>query len=281
MNLNNTRTIKRALLIGFISMAIAFILTSPWITQAVYRSETIIYVPLFVPAKQMEQQGIGFASDKEIDGHIQILKSGMMKDTLNKLFSLSERYGIDLNELGGKANLHRVMSKKIEIQKTRYSSVSITVEDHDPQLAADIANKLVQVGDDIKEDLLAVNRTEAVSYAQRLVENQEERLRFLVGERDSLYGQHLDSTLKETKIRDLNAIIDREYQDLLQKRDNLKHEKENLGSPLPSSYVISAAVPMDRSVWPPGLILEILAFFGGAIGYWLVVFYLQSGNSKE
>ncbi|MGB0432570.1 MAG: hypothetical protein ACPGLV_18985, partial [Bacteroidia bacterium] len=136
---------------GALASMVVYIATSSAFIKPLFKSETIIYVPLFVPARQMENQGIGFASDKEISGHIQILNSGKMKDTLNQIFNLGERYGIDESLIGGTSKLYQTIDNNVSIEKTRYSSVSIKVEDADPVMAAQIANKLVLLGDVIKE----------------------------------------------------------------------------------------------------------------------------------
>ena len=60
-------------LASILAFILTYIATSSTFITPLYKAETIIYVPLFIPARQMENQGIGFASDKEIDGHIQIL----------------------------------------------------------------------------------------------------------------------------------------------------------------------------------------------------------------
>ena len=246
--------------VGFLAMITVYLATSPMFFTPKFESETIIYVPLFVPARQMENQGIGFASDKEISGHIQILISGKMKDTLNSIFELNERYGVDMSQVGGKAQLYNHIDGNVNIEKTRYSSVSIQVTDSDPKFAAQMANKIVELGDVIKEDLLMSNRKKAIDFAHKL---EKEQLHLL----DSITRIH--DTLWETKKRgefvNLNHLdglrqqMDREFDILLEKRQNTRKEKENLETPLPSSYVISEAIPGNNPIWPQRKVLSVAA----------------------
>jgi len=75
--------------------------------------------------------------------------------------------------------------------------------------------------------------------------------------------------------------MDREYQVLLTKRDNHRREQENMDSPLPSSYVITDAIPGDKPVWPPQLLLSIAAFALTGILAWLIQLLVNSGKNED
>lgn len=270
-----------SLIVGMIAFAATYLLTSPMVLTPMYEAETIIYVPLFVPARQMEQQGIGFASDKEIDGHIQILISGKMKDTLTGIFNLYEEFGIDKNAPGAKSSLYKVIDDHVSIQKTRYSSVSVTVENKDPQKAADMANTLVKVGDIIKENLLALNRRDAVRYAKKLLKTQKVTIGELEMTRDSVIAALPEGRDSTDKLRGYQQILKQEYKDLMQKRENYKTERENMDTPLPSSYVLTYAVPSEYPVWPPRIMLSVAALLlsGGLL--WIIQLFLRSAKTAD
>jgi uncharacterized protein involved in exopolysaccharide biosynthesis len=85
--INQFRLSKRFIVIavsGFVTVCLAgYLATSPVFIRPIYQSESLIFVPLTILSKQIEQQGIGFASDREIDAHIQILESGQLRDRKN------------------------------------------------------------------------------------------------------------------------------------------------------------------------------------------------------
>ncbi|MFY0674463.1 MAG: hypothetical protein JXQ87_13765 [Bacteroidia bacterium] len=269
-------------IVGILSMVLVYVATSPMFFTPKFKSETIIYVPLFVPARQMENQGIGFASDKEINGHIQILISGKMKDTLNTIFNLSDRYNVNTEEVGGMSQLFALIDGNVNIEKTRYSSVAINVTDADAEFAAKMANKIVELGDIIKEDLLMSNRKKAIDFAQKLEKDQLSLL-------DSITKIH--DTLWETKERGefvnmnhldgLRQQMDREFDILIEKRLNTRKEKENLETPLPSSYVISEAVPSNSPIWPNRKMLAIAAFALVAGILWLYKMLRIAGENNS
>ena len=161
------------LLIGMVAVFVfTLFLSSSIFIRPLYRSEAIIYVPLTLFSQQYEQQGIGFASDAEIDGHIQMLQSTQLLDSLNEVYGLAAAYGIDVSRPGGLERLYRKASDRISIQKTRYGSVSISVRGENAQTAADIANEIVRLGDVIKNGLLMENRLAAYRFAKDLYESK-------------------------------------------------------------------------------------------------------------
>ncbi|MBI1182784.1 hypothetical protein GC194_00835 [bacterium] len=274
--------VKTIFILGTLGFVLTYFATSSWFITPMYQSETIIYVPLFVPARQLENQGIGFASDKEIDGHIQILISGKMKDTLAHLFDLYNYYGIDPKGVGAKSVLYQQIDDRIKIQKTRYSSVSIEVEDKDPVMAAKMANTLVHLGDVIKEDLLSVNRRDAVDYASKIAKKQERLMYRLKQKQDSFkMATNLEEEVRLREVENLKDLLDREYQVLLAKRDNHRREQENMDTPLPTSYVITEAIPSNEPVWPPRLLLSLTAFVIIAAATWLIQLLLFSAKDKS
>lgn len=62
---------------ALVSFLLVWAFTSPMFIQPAYRSQALIFVPLTLFTQQFEQHGIGFASDAEIDGHIQILRKSL------------------------------------------------------------------------------------------------------------------------------------------------------------------------------------------------------------
>ncbi|MBE0661985.1 MAG: hypothetical protein IH597_05910 [Bacteroidales bacterium] len=249
---------------ALITGLLVYIITSPRFIKPLYQSEALIYVPLTVLSKQLEQQGIGFANDVEIDGHIQILQSARIRDSLLARFNFDEEDRIDKNALGGRSKLYELISKRVEFQKTRYNSVSIKARDHDPERAAAIANALVELGDIIKGDILHANRKEVFIHARTHFENKEKSVFELENKLDSLENALLTAQNKQRinnelfKLRTLYSI---ELQELAGRKNHLETIQRGFETALPSAYVISKALPEVNPVWPKRLLWTILAVF--------------------
>lgn len=247
------KIITRILLGSLLSGGLVYLLTSPWIIQPHYQSEALIYVPLTILVKQIEQQGIGFASDVEIDGHIQILKSTHMRDSLIARFGFDHEMNIDAEELGGKSKLYRAISNRIDIQKTRYNSVSVRVLDRNPERAAAIANAIIELGDIIKEDILRANRKEVYLHAKTHYENKEQSVLELEKRIDSIERSirpGRNERLVNNELFKLRTLYSLELQELSGRKNHLETIQRGFNTALPSAYVISRAIPEATPVWP-------------------------------
>ncbi len=271
---------------------LVLLLTSPLIIRPLYQSEAIIYVPLTLFSRQYEQLGVGFGNNEEIDAHIQILSSSQMLDSLDAVFSLSEKLGIDMNDPGGRSRYYRIAGSRITAGKTRYGSVSVRVRDKDREYAAEMANRIVELGDLIKEDILLENRLAAYNFAKELYsEKLEETLemerqimeqegiltvqRLRDGTADISFAEifgHAEGVDGATPdvIRQLTTY-EAELWNLISLKNNYERVRKSLETPIPRSYIISPAVIAEKPAWPPRLIIA----FAAVIAYVIIMVFIR------
>ncbi len=262
---------------------LAFLLTSPVLIKPFYRSESIIYVPLTLFSQQYDQLGIGFGNNEEIDWHIQILNSTRLLDSLDVHFNLSGFWNIDTTQPGEKNFYYRNAGAIISIEKTRYSSVSVSVKHNDPVLAARIANRIVALGDVIKEDILRPNRLEAYNFAKELYESKrtetEEMASHISGEKpflpahwkpgEAIFGERMASA--DSGLHRQITIYEAELWELTALKNRYELLRKSLETPLPRSYVISKAVPADRPSWPPRILISVAA----ALSFIIIMIFIR------
>lgn len=270
--------VKRAVLGSVACAILIFVVTMPLIIKPLHESEVIVYVPLTILSQQLNQQGIGFASDREIDWYIQILKSNQLTDSLIKQYHLFTYFKVDTSDLDSKNQLYKEMGSRIIIEKTRYGSVSIRVRDNDPKRAADMANEIIVLGEVIKRNLLYPNRQESMRYVTSLfnqktkeVARLEEMLDSLMeappgGKRDYLYNKTM-------------TLFNREYHELITRKGNYEREQKNFDTPLPTAYIISYAVPKSQTIWPKRNLLMIAG--AGIYLLLLVVFEIIRRDNRK
>jgi len=245
----NPKLIRRAILGAIACSLLIVLLTSKWIIKPQYESEVIVYVPLTILSQQLNQQGIGFANDREIDWYIQILKSNQLTDSLIRKYDLYTYFDINPLELDAKNRVYRKMEDRILIDKTRYGSVSIKVRDNDPKRASDMANELIGLGEVIKKNLLFPNRQESMRYVTALYNQKAEEVALLQKMLDSLIGTGMN--IKNDYL--YNKTLTRynlEFQELIVRKGLYEIEQKNFDTPLPSAYIISPAVPESHAIWP-------------------------------
>ncbi len=256
------------------------LLTSPLIIKPLYQSEAIIYVPLTLFSQQYEQLGVGFGNNEEIDAHIQILSSTRMLDSLNTVFSFSDRLGININDAGGLSRYYRIAGNLIRAEKTRYGSVAVRVRDRDRVYAAEMANRIVVLGDLIKEDILLENRLAAYNFARGLYsEKLEETLemeRQIIEQEAILPLQHVRAGTGDSSPAEIpwhteaaNAatpdihrqltIYEAELWTLTSLKNDYSRVRKSLETPIPRSYVVSPAAVAEKPSWPPRLLISVAA----------------------
>ena len=258
---------------GFVlCFLLVYIATSPIIIKPLYKSESIIYAPLTLLSQHNEQLGIGFGTSAEIDAFIQILQSIRVMDSLNIRFGLYDRFGLDQNSADERSQYYQKMRSRMKIEKTRYGSISVAVKDHDSNIAADLANGIVDLGDIIKENILSENRLISFSIAkesyekkQKEIDISEQLIEHLTKEWSKVPFK-LQSGLNNFRLlyeTDIKAFAD------LKSRYNLM--RISLESKLPKSYKISPAVPSHKPVWPPRLLFALAA----AVIYSVLLVFVQ------
>ena len=155
----------------------AVIFSGPAFIDPIFKSEVILFPPATNSAKQLLEYNVGFGTDKEIEEHIQILKSGILRDSISQKYQLLSHYKIDSTKQSY-TDLSKLYDEKILIDRTRYNSISITVFDIDPVYAANIANDIARIGDKVKANLLNANRKAAYlsMYVDSLSANSSPKL---------------------------------------------------------------------------------------------------------
>lgn len=73
------------------------------------------------------------------DQYVAFLKSNSIEDALIARFKLIERY-----EVTHKSNARKTLEGKVKIAAGKDGLITVTVDDHDPQMAADISNAYVE-----------------------------------------------------------------------------------------------------------------------------------------
>ena len=209
-----------------------------------YIAESTFFVPLTFMEKQINQNGIGFGSPIEIDAHIEVLNSNILKQEVENYFG---------KELG------------FDISRTRNGAVKVEVMAPEAQLAASAANMIILWGDSIKQEMLRQNVEQSLEFIRSnllRLSNETKSLRQTLdslrieAQKDSL---GLAATLFQKENQFGTAV--KELTTLQRKNKTLEGYKK---APSPKSYIISnAQVPLSPSglpFWLYGLLGSFLAY---------------------
>lgn len=147
-----------------------------------YESNAIVFPTAtstvsFNPLSNAKASSMDFGEEENAEQLIQILQSSPLRNRVIQEFDLAKVYDIDPNDKSYYYKLGQEYKSHIRFERTRFGSINISVLDQDPQLAANIANKIVQLIDTVKNDLIKERTVPAFEINKRklnqLIESQE------------------------------------------------------------------------------------------------------------
>ena len=96
-----------------------------------------------------------FGEEEQSEQLVQILQSSRIRDKIVSEFKLLKHYDISENDVNKHFKLSQAYDGHFAFTRTRYGSIRIDVLDEDPKLAAAMANKIVDLIDTVKNDMIA------------------------------------------------------------------------------------------------------------------------------
>lgn len=177
----------------FTIISAAFAALASFIITPEYESTSIIF-PVesssFSKAiiSDMSNQGfLAFGDEEETEKMLQVLHSDRIRALIIKKFNLYKHYEIDRAEKYAKTTLEETYNENINISRTEYLSIEITVRDKNPKLAADIANSITSYIDTV---LYSIKSERGKLAMKLLMEKYDERQVELDIVRDSMQKLH-------------------------------------------------------------------------------------------
>jgi len=85
---------------------------------------------------------LGFGEEEQLERILQVLHSDDIRDHILDKYKLMEHYEIDPLERFPYTKLYSMYASNIKFRRTEFNSIIIEVMDHEPQMAADIANDI-------------------------------------------------------------------------------------------------------------------------------------------
>lgn len=182
---------NRKIIIGITAIgAIASLVISLLMTP-IYRSTAIVFPTATSTVSFSEQRNakaaaMDFGEEEQAEQMVQILQSSKIRDRIVDEFDLMNHYEIDADDKNKRYKLILQYSSNFNFVRTRYGSIQIDVLDEDPLLAADMANKVVELIDTVKNEMIRQRTTLAFEIAKRKKEQLEKDKQEVNAKIDSL-----------------------------------------------------------------------------------------------
>lgn len=297
MNLFVTLWAKRKILIivtaaGLVvSTAVAFLMTP------LYRSTAIVFPAAtstvsFSEQRNAKASSMDFGEEEQAEQLIQILQSSKVRDKVVQQFDLMKHYEIDASDANKHYKLVKEYNSHILFVRTRYGSIQIDVLDKDPQLAADMANKIVDLIDTVKNEMVMERTVPAFEINKRKKEQLERDKEAVLDQLDSLaalgvvplegranlFQAYVEAKNAEDKA-DYKARIDinMQYGAVFDGLEYVRNEKimkladfaqsyeqaeSDANTQFNHKFIVERAVIADKKDKPKRLIIMMLSTFG-------------------
>jgi len=285
-------TVAAAVLSGII----AFLMTPLFLSTAVVFPAATSSVS-FSEQRNAKAAAMDFGEEEQAEQLVQILQSSRIRDKVVSEFNLMEHYDIDAKGSNKYFKLNEAYNNHISFNRTRFGSIRIDVLDEDPKLAAKIANKIVDLIDTVKNEMIAERTLPAFKVNERklaqMKHDRDEILRKLdsladlgvipLDVRSNLFQAYVDAKnpkdREELKAKiDINMKYGAMYDGLEYMRNekivkiedfNVSYEQaeSDANTKFNHKFIVERAVEADKKDKPKRLIIIIVssmaAFFIG------------------
>lgn len=155
-----------------LSVVVSFLLTP------IYRSTAIVFPAATSTVSFSEQRNakgssMDFGEEEQAEQLVQILQSSRIRDRIVEQFELFKHYDIDANDPNKYFKLVKAYNNNFFFVRTRFGSIQIDVLDKDPQQASDMANKIIELIDTVKNDMIRERTLPAFEINKRKKEMME------------------------------------------------------------------------------------------------------------
>ncbi len=182
------RNFKIVFGLSVLALILSAVFSGPSFIQPRYKSTAIIYPSNLSP----------YSKETRTEQLIQLLQSSDIRDHVIEKFDLYRKYEIEKGAAGAKHQVQKSYNDFVGINKTKFESVEISVEDYSPDTAYLM----------VKEILAQVNLK-----ARKLQREKSQEIVVMTNEQIQYYTHHLDTI--EARLNELRAeygLLDYEMQ---------------------------------------------------------------------
>lgn len=205
---------SKILLYAFVIAIVATVVVT-LIIKPSYQSTGIIFpTPTNSPDKILAEPQFGYEVDA--DWLMQVLKSEIVRDSLNKEFDLVNYFELDTKKQGWMDDFRKEYEEMIDFERTKYMSIEISATTNEPELSANISNYIIDHIDGIREKIFKANTYQTLQHFERVFFEKNDLVNMLI---DSIY--HLRENNTSESLNLLYAQIKSKQKEVNTWRDEL------------------------------------------------------------
>ena len=284
------------LVVAVVSLIASFLVTPKFKSTAIVyapRTNSVAKILLNEESYNERLDMKAYADDEETEQMMEILISREIKDILIDKFDLYNHYGLGEGVSYRQTKMYKYLKGNIEVKRTQYGAIAVSVIDKDPQIAADMANEILVLLDSVKNRIdhertiasynLLKRQLEIVDAevqriddsVQVLMQNgvfdfksQSERVMqqyaTAVAQGNTAGMKRLEDELKKMATwgpRSLTLYEEqayfREYQSVV--KIKMMNAIVDMDTEIPVKFVIERAIPADKKTYPKKSLIVLLS----------------------
>ena len=227
---------------------------------------------------------LAYGESEDAERLLQLLNSSKVRSNIIKSFNLDKHYNIDLTQPGSRSMLNLAYNGSVNASMTRFGSIRISVLDKDPELAKNMANRIVNLTDSLANSLRNERAQQAYGLAKSTYEKAVSEIQSAEEELGQLHEQGIynfeaqvegltaqygtavaNNNLKGARIiqddldriskfanryNELTNFLEPAYEQLATIKKRLDLMKVDAETQLPSSLVVDYAEAADKKSYP-------------------------------
>lgn len=212
-----------------------------------------------------------YGVERDCEYCIQILLSESMERDVCKHFGLMEHYGISSEDPHKFYKLHEQYRGNVNVKRTEYLGVEVSVLDVDPQWAADIANFIAANYDSVCYRIHHDRATDAAEIMSGVCQKLGKEIQLL---QDSL-KHNPQYTLG------LSKLIDEKCAQLADLQTRAAQTEVDMSEEVSYKFMLDQAVVPDKKAYPKRSIIVFLGTFGSLVMCILVLLLLGAAKKQD
>lgn len=291
----NRKTVILITLITAVVAVVASLLMTP-----LFKSTAIVFPAAtstvsFSEQRNAKASSMDFGEEDQAEQLIQILQSSRIRNRVVQKFDLIKHYEISADDENKNYKLGKEYNNHITFTRTRYGSIEISVLDRDKDLAANIANKIVQLIDTVKNEMVQERTVPAFQISQRKKDMLQQDINTILIELDSLsklgvvsiegranlfqaYNDSKNATDRDffkdkidinqkygARFDGLEELRDEKMTKLAKFEDSYDQAESDANTLFNHKFVVEPAVVADKKDKPKRMIIVLMATIGGFV----------------
>jgi uncharacterized protein involved in exopolysaccharide biosynthesis len=295
---------KHFFIVCFVAALAGIIFSSPLFITPMYQAGTTMFptttnsISKAVLQATTREDFLQFGTIEDAERLLQVLGSGSLLGQVAEELNLMEHYGYEKDDKSSRHSFSVKFAGNVSSRRTRFGAVEVSVRDHDPEMAANIANTIAARLDSVMHQMRYGRANQAYEITSSNLKEERQRMKAYqdslaqimkqgvmgIESQAGMLSRQLAIDLSRNYTPGVKAIDERFEKisdvaaDHIYLRAQIEHVSHNIANlerrlidkvadlenPIQFKFVIDPASPPQTKSYPVRWIIVLLSVFGAA-----------------